>query len=76
LDYGLAGVLAFVGVKMLAEEPIPAWNWPGLPALLGIEAKYLGLISLGVVAGILAAAVIPSIWLGQSSSPTSSNSRA
>jgi tellurite resistance protein TerC len=68
LDYGLAGVLAFVGVKMLAEEPIPAWNWPGLPALLGIEAKYLGLISLGVVAGILAAAVIPSIWLGQSDS--------
>ena len=65
LDYGLAGVLAFVGLKMLAEEPIPAWNWPGLPALLGIEAKYLGLISLGVVATILAAAIIPSLWLGR-----------
>ena len=63
LDYGLAGVLAFVGLKMLAEEPIPAWNWPGLAVLLGIEAKYLGLISLGVVATILAAAIIPSLWL-------------
>jgi tellurite resistance protein TerC len=61
LDYGLAGVLAFVGVKMLLEEPIPAWNWPGLPALLGIEPKYLGLISLAVVATILAAAIIPSV---------------
>jgi len=58
LDYGLAGVLAFVGLKMLTEEPIPAWNWPGLPALLGVEPKYFGLISLGVVAGILGAAVI------------------
>jgi tellurite resistance protein TerC len=61
LDYGLAGVLAFVGVKMLSEEPIPAWNWPGLAALLGVEPKYLGLISLAVVATILAAAIIPSI---------------
>jgi tellurite resistance protein TerC len=58
LDYGLAGVLAFVGVKMLVEEPIPAWNWPGLPAQLGVEPKYFGLISLGVVAAILGAAVI------------------
>jgi tellurite resistance protein TerC len=58
LDYGLAGVLAFVGLKMLTEEPIPAWNWPGLPALLGVEPNYFGLISLGVVAGILGAAVI------------------
>jgi TerC family integral membrane protein len=65
LDYGLAGVLAFVGLKMLAEEPIPAWNWPGLAALLGIEAKYLGLISLAVVATILSAAIIPSLWLGR-----------
>ncbi len=65
LDYGLAGVLAFVGLKMLAEEPIPAWNWPGLTALFGIEAKYLGLISLAVVATILAAAIIPSLWLGR-----------
>jgi tellurite resistance protein TerC len=64
LDYGLAGVLAFVGVKMLAEEPIPAWNWPGLAALVGIEAKYLGLISLAVVATILAAAIIPSLLIG------------
>jgi tellurite resistance protein TerC len=64
LDYGLAGVLAFVGLKMLTEEPIPAWNWPGLPALLGVEPKYFGLISLGVVAGILGAAVILSFTVG------------
>jgi tellurite resistance protein TerC len=64
LDYGLAGVLAFVGMKMLAEEPIPAWNWPGLGGFLGVEPKYLGLISLAVVATILAAAIVPSVLLG------------
>jgi tellurite resistance protein TerC len=63
LDYGLAAVLAFVGLKMIAEEPIPNWNWPGLAAILGVEPKYLGLISLGVVVVILAAAIVPSMFL-------------
>lgn len=62
LDYGLAGVLAFVGLKMIAEEPIPNWNWPGLAAFLGVETKYLGLISLGVVVLILTAAIVPSMF--------------
>lgn len=62
LDYGLAGVLAFVGLKMIAEEPIPNWNWPGLAAILGVEPKYLGLVSLGVVLSILAAAIVPSVF--------------
>jgi len=63
LDYGLAAVLAFVGLKMIAEEPIPSWNWPGLADFLGVEPKYLGLISLGLVIVILAAAVVPSFLL-------------
>ncbi|HEV2948908.1 MAG TPA: TerC family protein [Gemmataceae bacterium] len=61
LDYGLAAVLAFVGLKMIMEEPIPALNWPGLAAILVVDSKYLGLISLGVVVAILAAAVVPSV---------------
>jgi tellurite resistance protein TerC len=61
LDYGLAGVLAFVGLKMIAEEPIPSWNWPGLAAILGVDPKYMGLFSLCVVIAILAVALIRSI---------------
>ncbi len=61
LDFGLAGVLAFVGLKMIAEEPIPNWNWPGLADIFGMEPKFMGLISLGVVIAILAAVVIPSV---------------
>jgi TerC family integral membrane protein len=63
LDYGLAAVLAFVGLKMILEEPVPALNWPGLPAILGVDPKYLGLISLGVVMVILTAAVVPSVMV-------------
>jgi len=70
LDYGLAAVLAFVGLKMIMEEPMPALNWPGLPAALGVDAKYLGLISLGVVAAILAAAVVPSVVIRHETGPS------
>jgi tellurite resistance protein TerC len=70
LDYGLAAVLAFVGLKMIAEEPIPNWNWPGLAGALGVEPKYLGLISLGVVVAILAFAIVPSL-IFQSGEPKS-----
>jgi tellurite resistance protein TerC len=69
LDYGLAAVLAFVGLKMILEEPIPALNWPGLAGILGVDAKYLGLISLGVVVVILAAAVIPSVMVKKVKQP-------
>jgi tellurite resistance protein TerC len=61
LDYGLAGVLGFVGIKMITEEPIPNWNWPGLAGVLGLEAKYLALISLAVIVVILVAATVLSL---------------
>jgi len=72
LHYGLAGVLAFVGVKMVLEEPIPAWHWEGLAAYLRIEETSMIFVSLGVIAGILAVAIAASIL----ASPEKSNGTA
>jgi tellurite resistance protein TerC len=60
LSKGLALVLAFVGVKMLLEEPLR----PFLDQA-GITKNALILISLGVVATILTVAVIASIVAGK-----------
>ncbi len=59
LNIGLSAVLGFVGVKMLVEKPLaPTFDsW-------GIEPPQRILISLGVIAAILAAAVIASLLAG------------
>ncbi len=59
LNVGLALVLAFVGVKMLLEEPLQ----PYLQAS-GIGKRELILFSLGVIASILTVSVIASILAG------------
>lgn len=56
LSPGLALVLAFVGVKMIVQEPLKEWT--------GIGDQAMILISLGVVAGILSTAVVVSIIAG------------
>src|SRR5207245_5691593 len=56
LHVGLALVLAFVGLKMLVEEPLRA----PLEAV-GLGKKQLILLSLGVIAAILSVAVVISI---------------
>jgi tellurite resistance protein TerC len=59
LSVGLAVVLAFVGVKMLLEEPLaPFWQ------AHGIEQMHRILFSLGAIALILTSAVIASILAG------------
>jgi tellurite resistance protein TerC len=59
LNTGLSVILGFVGVKMIVEElfdeQLKGW---------GIEETEKIIISLGVVAGILALSVIASIWAG------------
>jgi tellurite resistance protein TerC len=59
LSVGLALVLAFVGLKMLLEEPLR-------PFLLshGIAKQQLILISLGVIALILTLSVVASVLVG------------
>ena len=59
LNIGLSAVLGFVGVKMLIEKPLE----PTLDAW-GIEKPQRILISLGVIAAILAIAVIASLLAG------------
>jgi tellurite resistance protein TerC len=59
LSTGLAVVLAFVGLKMIVEEPLHPYLEQA-----GIGRNTLILISLGVVAGILTVAVIASIVVG------------
>jgi tellurite resistance protein TerC len=59
LHLGLAGVLGFVGVKMLVEEPLS----PFLRAH-GIGERGLILLSLGVVAVILGVAIVASLVAG------------
>ncbi len=59
LSTGLAVVLAFVGLKMIAEEPLHPYLEHA-----GIGQTGLILISLGVVAGILAVAVVASVIAG------------
>jgi tellurite resistance protein TerC len=55
LNIGLAVVLFFVGVKMIAEEWLqPEKTW-------GLDKRYLTIASLGVIAAILAAAVALSV---------------
>ncbi|HMF12331.1 MAG TPA: hypothetical protein VKE94_08495, partial [Gemmataceae bacterium] len=59
LHFGLAAVLGFVGVKMLVEEPLrPTFE------SYGIGDRQLILISLGVIAIILGAAVVASLLAG------------
>jgi tellurite resistance protein TerC len=59
LNAGLAAVLAFVGVKMILEEPLA----PFLQSH-GIDKKHLVLFSLGAIAVILAASVTASLLRG------------
>jgi tellurite resistance protein TerC len=56
LGTGLALVLAFVGLKMIVEEPLAPYL-----ERVGVGREGLILISLGVVAGILTAAVLASV---------------
>jgi tellurite resistance protein TerC len=59
LHVGLALVLAFVGVKMLVEEPlrVPLES-------IGLGKRQLVLVSLGVIGVILSAAAVISILAG------------
>ena len=59
LSTGLAIVLAFVGLKMILEEPLGPYLEHA-----GIGKNGLILISLGMVAGILTTAVVASIAAG------------
>jgi tellurite resistance protein TerC len=56
LHVGLALVLAFVGLKMLVEQPLHAQL-----ESLGLGKQQLLLLSLGVIAGILSTAIVISI---------------
>src|SRR5262249_21585506 len=56
LSTGLALVLAFVGLKMIVEEPLHPYL-----ERAGIDRNELILISLGVVASILTVAVVASV---------------
>jgi tellurite resistance protein TerC len=60
LGTGLALVLAFVGLKMLVEEPLHPYL-----ERVGIGQHALILISLGVVAGILTVSVVLSVIAGR-----------
>jgi tellurite resistance protein TerC len=62
LDTGLALVLAFVGLKMLSEDTVRPYL-----EQCGIEKKELVLISLGVIAVILATTMIVSLLAGKKS---------
>jgi tellurite resistance protein TerC len=68
LSAGLAAVLAFVGVKMIFEEPLALYL-----ERIGISRSGLILISLGVVAGILTTAVAASIIVGPKKPPAPKN---
>ncbi|HEV3255622.1 MAG TPA: TerC family protein [Gemmataceae bacterium] len=59
LNVGLAAVLAFVGIKMLVEDPLKPYL-----AAHGIGERQLVLFSLGAVAAILAVAVLASVLRG------------
>ena len=59
LHFGLAGVLAFVGLKMLIEEPLRPYMESH-----GISNRGMILISLSVVACILSVAVVASLVAG------------
>ena len=64
LGTGLAVVLAFVGLKMIVEEPLAPYLEQA-----GIGKNGLILISLGIVAGILTTAVVASIIAGRNKPP-------
>jgi tellurite resistance protein TerC len=57
LNTGLAAVLAFVGLKMLVEQPLGPYL-----ERAGIGQNGLIFLSLGVVAGILSVAVVASVF--------------
>ncbi len=59
LSTGLAVVLAFVGLKMMVEEPLAPYL-----ERAGIGKNGLILLSLSVVAGILTTAIVASIVVG------------
>jgi len=59
LHMGLAAVLAFVGVKMLVEEPLRPYF-----ETYGINERGLILLSLGVIACILGVAIVASVLAG------------
>jgi tellurite resistance protein TerC len=59
LHVGLAFVLGFVGIKMLAEEPMRPYFHT-----LGIDERGLILLSLGVIACILGVAIVASVLAG------------
>jgi tellurite resistance protein TerC len=61
LKYGLAVVLTFIGVKMLAEGPIEHY--------LHVDKMTLTILSLIVVAGTLAASVILSLVIKKKEEP-------
>jgi tellurite resistance protein TerC len=64
LNTGLAIVLAFVGLKMIVEEPLAPYL-----ERAGIGPNALILISLGVVAGILTTSIVASIVAGPKKPP-------
>ncbi len=59
LNIGLAAVLAFVGIKMILEEPLA-----GFLQSHGIDKKHLILFSLGVISFILGVSVVVSLLIG------------
>jgi tellurite resistance protein TerC len=65
LHVGLALVLVFVGLKMLAEELFASWL-----GAHGIEQRHMILFSLAVIAGVLGAAVLASVLAGPKEPPT------
>jgi tellurite resistance protein TerC len=64
LHAGLAAVLAFVGVKMLVEEPLRPYF-----ETYGVNERGLILISLGVIACILGVAIVASVIAGPRPAP-------
>lgn len=61
LKYALVVVLAFIGVKMLTKDPIPAWGYPGF--------KMSDEVSLGIIALSLAVGVGVSIAFARQETP-------
>lgn len=71
LGTGLALVLAFVGLKMIVEEPLHAYL-----ESIGLGRNALILISLGVVAAILTVSVVASVIAGPKEPPAESKEPA
>ena len=70
LNIGLAAVLAFVGLKMIVEEPLQPYF-----EQVGIGKNGLILISLGAVAVILTVAVMASLIVGPESPAVATGGR-